>query len=305
MIKTSRIILGVVAVFSLQACNQEHKELSCIDAVPAVEQGNVFFSGLAQPFSAFNYSNNPVGISCHNCYVENSSDETLAVIDTAIKSGADIIELDVVISNAEQPIISHDITTSGTLFAEVVANPILKQADQILYIELKDDITSEASVRHLLTLLKQQQSSTGEYSYFNSTRFTVIRHADGYETLSNVRDVLAEAEFLAIQPFVKLSRIYFPNKSVDVEQLYQCGYHMVEFDYRIGAKDINSYLAQTTTLGLASNVFTLDNNNFELVLADIDNVYDSITVEAKLKASSIANKTTSLFTKVKAFITNN
>ena len=48
----------------------------------------MLFTGIAQHLSVFNNSINPAGISCHNCYVENSPDETLAVIDVAISSVA-------------------------------------------------------------------------------------------------------------------------------------------------------------------------------------------------------------------------
>jgi len=300
---TCHFIFCIFFVLALSACNSDNEAVSCTDALPAVEQGHEFFGDIAQQLPISNRSNKSIAVSCHNCYSENSTEQTLALIQAAINAGADTIELDVITSNLSQLLIAHEPNVSGGLLADVITDDLLMESTQILFIELKDEVMSKSSARELLKLLKQQKDSTGKYSYLNSTRFSVIRHANGYETLSNVRDVLSEAEFLDIQPFVKLSRIYFPDKSINVEQIHQCGFHMVEFDYRIGSQNINKKNQLAQSVGLGVNIFTLDSKNYKSVITELDQNFDSVTIEPSNKKSQVFEKN-SIFEQVKQFIAN-
>ncbi len=303
MLKTGYLFTSLITLITLQACNTKSEAISCIDAHPAVDKGAEFFTGVAQPLTFSKYSSRPIAVSCHNCYRQSSTEDTISIIKTAIEGDADSIELDVLTTNIEAPIIAHDPDSDGVFLNGIVGHELLIESTRILFVELKDIETPKEEGRKLLRLLKRQKKLDGKYAYFNSERFTVIRHADGYDTLSNFRDVLAEAEFTDIQPFVKLSRIYFPAKHINIEQVHQCGYHMVEFDHRIGSETIQKKALQAKSLGLGVNLFTLEHGNFKVILSDLSLNIDSVTIEPNTVNTQLLDDG-SIFEQVKQFINN-
>jgi len=303
-----------MTLLQLQACDSSNKEESCLNVVPTLTSESQLFDGVNQSISLSENSGNRLAIACHNCY-DNSRleyQDTLVKIKAAIEEGADLIELDVIQENKvdSKAVISHGgnfngLSYEGVSFEKVVENEVLTNASQILFIEIKDKIESKAHIRSILNILKQQQNSSGDSAYFRAERFTIIRSSRHYETLSNFRDIIDEAEFIEIQPYLKLSRLYLNqshNSMVkDIFQAYQCGLDMVEFDIKTNTDTISLLSGYAKALGIAVNVFTLNEENYKPSINELKHNVDIVTVSNNVKDKSVANEI-SIYKRVKKLI---
>ncbi len=295
MINTLRFMSVILLILGLPACNDTEKVESCVNAIPVATPQALFFDNSMIKSRA---EEGASAISCHNCYDVNNMDNTFALIAAAIDDGAQVIEIDLVQKDAAEaePVVGHGsnaegISYIGLNFEQVFENDLLVYAEQVLFIEIKNKINSKVHIRNILDVLKTQENQFGEPAYFNANRFTVFRNLANYDTLSLFRDVLAEAEYLSIQPYVKLSRIFnhehHGNFVNDMTQAYQCGFHMVEFSHEIGIEKAVYLNAFAETLGLGVNIFTLTEDNYSAITLDMAYEVDVLTVEPNRALQSI------------------
>lgn len=284
-----RIIVVILAVTFLPSCDDSDDVKSCESAFPVVTPGQLFFENSTRLLMEPELK---VGISCHNCYDANSLENTFELIEAAIDDDVDVIELDMVQKNVPStaPVFGHGgnaegVSYQGLDFESVVEHELLTFAEQILFLEIKGEIKSKDHIRNIFNILKKQENQFGEMAYFNTQRFTVFRNLTNYDTLSLFRDVLDEAAFLDIKPFIKLSRIFGESTNNNfingVLQSYQCGFHMVEFNHQIGVENISHLTTYAKLLGIGVNVFTLNEDNYEEITREIIHDVDVLTVDSK------------------------
>jgi len=307
-LKSSTHLLAVIFItISLQGCFHDEDSKYCPSVEPVVDANSIFFADVSQGIEYVGSGEHQLAIACHNCY-DNASEytiETEMIIESAISHNTDLIELDVVMSDAEgkAAYISHESTTTGPLFSDVIANSLLINASQILFLEIKAQLDLKENVRELFRQLMAHKINDVTYAYFNSQRFTVIRSIETDKTLRRFREVLEENEFEQIRPFIKLSRLFYPKEESaminEIGQVHSCGFHMIELDTRIGIESIKSLNAYADTLGLAVNVFTLDESNYSSFVNELKHDVDVITVETREFNNA---QETSLFQKVRALL---
>jgi glycerophosphoryl diester phosphodiesterase len=228
-----------------------------------------------------------LALACHNCYQNNNEflADSLYKIESAIVEGADLIELDITLSKSKGFTfkVSHENESVGVAFDQLIAQPSLVNSEQLLFLEIKDEIETLEQVREFLGILKSHRHPSGRYAYLNDNRFVTLRNIDNNNTLARFRTVLAETDFADIKPYVKLSRLYYQKTE---EQMYheiatahQCGFHMVELDLRLGLDVILLLNTHAEDLGLAVNVFTLNQENFEELVLALKHDVDVLTIE--------------------------
>ncbi|WP_042150757.1 MULTISPECIES: hypothetical protein [unclassified Pseudoalteromonas] len=314
MITKIKTLVTCVVLLQLQACDNSNKEESCLNVVPTLTSESKLFDGVNQNISLSEDSGNRLAIACHNCY-DNSRleyQDTLVKIEAAMEEGVDLIELDIIQENKldAKAVISHGgnlngLSYEGGSFEKVVESEILTNASQILFIEIKDKIESKAHIRSILNILKKQRNSSGDSAYFRAERFTIIRSSRHYETLSNFRDVLSEDEFVDIQPYLKLSRLYLNQShnsmTSDVYQAYQCGLDMVEFDIKTNTDTISLLSDYAKALGIAVNVFTLNEENYKPSINELKHNVDIVTVSTEVNNKKFENEI-SIYARVKKLI---
>jgi len=286
------IIIGL-ACFGV-GCNSNDNVEYC----PDIEPNQLSTKSLWQQFNVTvpisPISENLIGIACHNCYANQSIDilDSHLRIELAIQSQVNAIELDVVFpdENYSQPMVSHDLTSSYVPLIDVLNNALLQQSRTMIFIELKGKIVKEQYIRDVLDVLKHYETSSPQYDYLNPNRFVAIRSFEHDTTLVTARKVITEVEYLGVQPFIKLSRLHYVKKlktlKAEVEQAYECGMSMVEFDYRIGSNDIKALNSYAETMGMAVNVFTLDESNYREAIQELKDEVDVITVTDTLNSEN-------------------
>lgn len=302
-------LFPILLLALVQGCFDQSGTKYCPNVEPAVNADSNFFAHTNHSIDFVGTSDHQLAISCHNCYENLSSQafETNRYIESAIASNVDFIELDIVMSDTtgQVPHVSHEDRTSGPLFTDIIANPFLINASQILFIEIKGPLDLKANIRGFINSLMQHRFDNGSFAYFNPQRFTVIRSIETDKTLARFREVLAEEEFAGIRPFVKFSRLFYPKETSkmfnEIDQVYSCGFHMVEFDTRLGIEAIKLLASYADTLGLAINVFTLDESNYLPFVSELKYDVDVLTVEAGAFSEDAER---SLFQKVRELFLN-
>jgi len=270
----------------LTGCNSSDVAY-CQNATPVEYTGLSIFTNVNQPISVLADSDNMLALACHNCYENNNEllADSLYKVESAITEGADLIELDITLSQDEGGgfVVSHENESVGVAFDQLIAQPSLVNSDQLLFLEIKDEIETLEQVRDFLGLLKSHRHPSGRYAYLNDSRFVTLRNIDNNNTLARFRTVLAEPDFADIEPYVKLSRLYYKKTEEQMYQeittAHQCGFHMVELDLRLGHDVILSLNAYAEGLGLAVNVFTLNQDNFEELMLALKHDVDVLTIE--------------------------
>ena len=277
----------VVLSFSLLFGCKSSKGKFCQEVTPASFSSQSIFANVNQDISVVAGSENMLALSCHNCYQNNNSSllDSLSVIESAIDGGADLIELDITLS-LDQNVsfkVSHENNSLGVSFEELLSQPSLINANQLLFIEMKDELATLELVRAFLSILKAHKYSSVKYAYLNENRFVTIRNIDNNNTLGRFRTVLAEREFSDIRPYIKLSRLYYkktePQMYQEITTAKQCGFHMVELNYNLGVDVILALNTYAENLGLAVNVFTLEQHNVEEALIELKHDVDILTIE--------------------------
>lgn len=288
----------------LQGCLDQSGSKYCPSVEPVVNVNSNFFENISQPVQYVGTSEHQLAIACHNCY-ENQSEyisDSNKIIESGITNNVDFIELDIVMSDesGQEAYISHESTSTGPLFVNVIANPLLINATQILFLELKGKIDIKENIRVFFESLMQHQFHDGTYAYLNSQRFTVIRSIETDKTLRQFREVLSEEKFKVIKPYIKLSRLFYPKEESkminEIDQVHSCGFHMIELETRLGTDVIKSLANYAKALGLAVNVFTIDDSNYASYVGSLKRDIDVLTVENR---DSNGLRNTSLFHKIR------
>jgi len=301
-----RIVLFIF-LLSLQGCNND-VDLSCSDIGPLPMSEQPLW-GPSNSIAITSRSNNPVAIACHNCFSNNSNKVAASfnVIESAINSLVDIVELDVVFpkENYQQPMVSHDLDSSHVSLSSVLSNQLLLQSSVMLFIEVKGKIKNEQYIRDLLDTLMTPIYSTYQHRFINADRLITLRSFEHSTTLLTIQRVLAEDKYSSIKPFIKLSRLHFFKEEseiyAEIEQSYQCGMSMVEFDYRLGVEKIKSLNMYAEAIGMSVNVFTIDESNYIEAVQGLKEHIDVITVDVKIGAQ-YSSSTIPLFERVRELI---
>jgi len=276
----------------ISGCNHSDEKVYCPSIEPVVNTSTVFFENTLQNISYTNDSANQLALACHNCYKNNqvSTIYTEERITSAILNDVDLIELDVVFETNEQIVVKHESTSQGPLFTDVLSLPSLINATQILFIEIKGEVTSKEDVRFFLDILMSHRLYNNHFTYLNPERFTTLRSIENNGVLWLMNEVLNEDKYAVIKPYIKLSRLHYKKteKSIiaEINQAYQCGFHMVEFDLKMGTGAIKNLNAYAESLGMAVNVFTLDESNYFEAVNALKNDVDVLTVESGVYSDS-------------------
>jgi hypothetical protein len=282
----NKAIFVIICVFLLCGCGNS-EESYCQNVVPIEYSSRSIFANANQSVTVVPESGNMLALACHNCYQNNNASltNTVGVIEFALEVGADLIELDISLANDKESVftVSHEGESVGVEFEQLISQSSLVNSDQLLFIEIKNEFQTLEIIRDFLNILKSQIQPSGQYTYLNENRFVTIRHIDNNNSLARFRTVLSEQEFSGIKPFIKLSRLYYKKTEAQMYQeittAHQCGFHMVELDVRLGVDVILSLNAYAETLGLAVNVFTLNQDNFEELVLGLKHDVDILTIE--------------------------
>lgn len=229
---------------------------------------------------------NEAAISAHNCYLAlidpvTSLDVTSDVVQEAITRGADLIELDI---KDEGGVIHVDHDDDGSVYGahlgDVLDDPVLQAADQILFIEIKEKEPTEAFIADLLDLLDARREH-----YARNGRPVVLRtfHSK-LENLSLARQLLDAGAYPLIEHYVRLSVLFgkdnFPDLATFQEEIAQAaasGYGMVEFHYQ--DQDLFGKLVYARSLGLGINVWTVPVSMGEVFVTGLREEVDAITTD--------------------------
>lgn len=279
-------IIMILCLILLYGCGEPEGNY-CHDTVPIEYSLQSIFANVNQSITVVPESANMLALACHNCYQNNNTSltDTISEIEFALKGSADLIELDISLANDMESVftVSHEGESVGVEFKELISQPSLVNSDQLLFIEIKNEFLNLEITRDFLNILKSQIQPSGQYTYLNENRFVTIRHIDNNDSLARFRTVLSEQEFSDIKPFIKLSRLYYKKTEAqmyeEITTAHQCGFHMVELDVRLGVDVILSLNAYAETLGLAVNVFTLNQDNFEELVSGLKHDVDILTIE--------------------------
>lgn len=284
-------ILLILSLLILSGC-QKDEEYWCSSNIEIKQDISPFFENSEIKLSQTAKLNRAVAVGCHNCYANDSSylSDTTDKIQHAITASADVLELDFLFKEGRSyPVITHEKDSSEVQFVDLITSPILVDAKQPLFIEIKNEFVDEEILVNMLELLKEQINDNGEYAFFNPARFTVFRNIHGFQVLAQIRDLLQTKAFIDIKPYVKLSRIHF-NQSVSnlrnkIEGAAKCQFDMVEFDVQSGVSTVKELSEISASLGLAVGVFTLNSTNYKASILALKEDVDVVMVEAKLKSS--------------------
>jgi len=227
---------------------------------------------------------NVAAISAHNCYSvktnpPTSLTATLKKIHAAMAAGADLIELDIK-SEGGVVYVEHDDNgaTWGAHLEDVLADPVLRAGDQILFIESKETQADLAYVSKVLTHLSDN-------GYGRPGRPVVIRSFNNIrQNLLLTRAALRDPAFRALRPWVKLNELFSKNQVASIAtfqqmiaQSRQDGFHGVEFHYQ----DSNLFgkIVFARSLGLGVNIWTIPVSMGEVFVAGLREDVDALTVD--------------------------
>lgn len=298
--------LSLAFVCLLSACGGDKTLESCLD-VETVAKDQQIFSGVSRDLISTSASKGQLAVACHNCYdyFESSSAASVAIIESAIDQGADLIELDLVFDSSDNQVwVSHGTNNVLVSFEEVINNISFLEQDQMLFLEIKGKDFQTEDIRYLLSTLVNVTNTQGQPAYANQQRLTIIRSFANFDDLSLIREVLNEAEFSEIKPYVKLSKLLrkssLASSLKQVQHSHQCGIHMVEFNAELDTDVLRElgYLAKA--YGLAVNVFTLYPWNYAYYLEELAPYLDVVTVEA-MRADTENLDGDTIYNKIKDF----
>lgn len=297
--KSVLISASAFTLLSLSGCNDDDANY-CPTIEPSVNVDGINFIQQAVSKATL--------ISCHNCYNDNSEllEDTLAVIEYNLALPIDIIELDIELLS-DKALITHQADGSGVPLKEVLENGVLVGADKFVFLELKNSLSSTEQADYLLEEID---------AYFNKVRTErgdltvkpiVIRTAVDIDSTIIINERLASSIYSHLEGLVKTSHILYPKNTKatlsEVQQAYQCGSEMVEFSVRKGSQALGVKLSFASSLGLATNVYTLDKNNYQEVIANGGKQSDVLTIKKEEVSANSSERTTSLYEQVLTLIT--
>ena len=229
---------------------------------------------------------NFAAISAHNCYLAfldpaSSLEMTRTMIQEAVTGGADLIELDI---KEEGGVILVDHDDDGSLdgapLADVLDLPVLRDGDQVLFLEIKETEPTEAFIAGLLEILDARRAQ-----YARNGRPVVLRTF--LSLLPNValaRQLLASGAYPLIDHYIRLSVLFgkndFPALATFQEKITQVaadGFGMVEFQYQ--DRNLFGKLAAARSLGLGINVWTIPSALGAVFVAGLREEVDVLTTD--------------------------
>ena len=145
-------------VFGVRACNASN-QCSRSDFTTVIEPTSTYpeqqptiWDDISKDDLAISPENRVVAIACHNCYVysdisDSSESSTTQVVNNAVGQNADLIGLDIITENESLFISREDPLSPAERppFDIVLSNQTFTDSDALLFIELKEDDTSNTS----------------------------------------------------------------------------------------------------------------------------------------------------------------
>lgn len=300
--KLRRLILpsfSVCLLFTLAGCNDDEANY-CPDVEPAITVGAINFMQQATA------KNNL--LSCHNCYNDNSAllEDTLATIEYNLALPIDIIELDVELFS-DNAIITHQPDGTGVPLHMVLENSLLVGANKVLFLELKNKLSTVEQADYLLNAINEYLGRIRIDRGDISPKPIVVRTAVDIDSTLIFNERLSSATYSHLEEFVKTSHILYPKSTKatldEVQQAYQCGSEMVEFSVRKGSQALDVKLSFASSLGLATNVYTLNESNYQEVIINGGKQSDVLTIKKEEVSAISSERSTSLYEQVLALVT--
>lgn len=232
---------------------------------------------------------NTVAISCHNCYGTTNA-ATTAQVAMALGREMDLIELDITLhANDGQAYVEHadsEDASHGTL-AAALANNALRQSDRLLFLEIKEAYSTQATSDALmLQVLRQVRdggyASAGRPAFLRAFINSVNRH----QHLVRAKALLAAAEFAGIRDHVRFHTLLETDIRNGIRTTKNLGFHGVEFEYRMPS--LFGALMQAKLLGLGVGVYTTPASLGEVFLSALREDVDFITTDYDRDASPAA-----------------
>lgn len=256
-----KLLLMFGMVLFLGACNTDVYQ-ECKADYSDVRTGHSFLDEQRQSMLYSPLFQRPVGLACHNCYDNNSEEaaQTTAFIHRAMQLEMQLIELDILVREGRW-VVSHELRSAGPGLADVLSDDKLRNAEQLLFLEIKGNDYSDAQLRELLSLIASFENRHNEVAFVRQDRMLILRNSGSNQLLIRIRDLLMESEFSHIQSAIKLSRLYHKLEvAQDINGIYRskrCGLHMIEFDIKSKEEFVYPLAENARREGLLVNLFTV------------------------------------------------
>ena len=245
-------------------------------------------------------------INCHNCYDRSKKTlnnkehykKTLAKIQDARATGADLIELDIVEVDDTIRISRRDgEQIIGADFKKILENEDLRNAKQLLFIEIKEE--KQARKRFMWYLLNDLKN----LGYAKKGRPVVLRcfeHEDRFKYLEEAQGLL-DSYFSRMKAHVKLSVLINPSFAKDpvdfqarIKKAADSGFQLVELNYN--TKNLLSHIAYAKQLGLGVALWSIPEKVGNIVLTALRDEVDVFSVSYDVdKARKVVEAKNTLF----------
>jgi hypothetical protein len=234
---------------------------------------------------------NVVAISCHNCYGDTNALTTTEVAK-ALARTFDLVEFDVTLHADGKVYVEHtdsEESTRGT-FAQALANTSLRDSDRLLFIEIKENYSSQGETDLMMLSVLRSIAAGG---YAAAGRPAVLRafmdSKNRHQHLIRAKSLLAAAEFDAIRPHIRFHTLLQADIRNGIRTTKDLGFHGIELEYRMA--DLFGALMQAKLLGLGAGVYTTPASMGEVYLSALREDVDYITTDydraATAKADSV------------------
>lgn len=231
-----------------------------------------------------------VAVSCHNCYAKNLVD-TRGELNKALNRDFDIIELDLSLQRDGRIHVEHDPSddASRPLLSDVLQSPELRYSDRLLFLEIKEEFSPATSRSLMLDLLTQIR----DFGLARQGRTVALRAfmrndaQSPHQNLTVAAELLAQDEFFAIRPFIRLHGFGASNN--DVFRAKSLGFHAIEFPFE--SPGLYEWIRSARSQDLGVGVWTIPAKYGEAFLAQYRDDVDFITTdydrENQAKAMSV------------------
>ncbi|MFT7626360.1 MAG: glycerophosphoryl diester phosphodiesterase, partial [Myxococcota bacterium] len=231
------------------------------------------------------------GVVCHNCYEDDAADiagnlaGTLAQLHAAIQGEADILELDVAVVDGDLRVTHDDNQNQAAVpLVQVLADPAIVAANQLLYIEIKSLVMSTDALSALLDAL----ATDGLARHGRPVVLRVFQARR--EHLLAAQALLADQSWAEIAPHVRFHEIFHQANAVDpagwqalFDETAASGFDGVEV--RHTAHNLHSGLRYAQSLGLTTGVWTLPKSHGSAHIAAWRSATDSLVTDYPVAAA--------------------
>jgi hypothetical protein len=255
-----------------------------LSATMPAQAASTYWSGTtrALPVSPLG---NTVALSCHNCYGTTNA-ATTTEVNKALNRGLDLIELDFTLHADGVAYVEHADSTDnshGTL-AAALANTALKQSDRMLFMEVKEDYTTQAASD---TLMLQVLRGIRDNGYASAGRPAFLRgFMDGrHQHLVRAKTLLALTEFAGIRDHIRFHTLIQSDIRNNIRATKTLGFHGVELEYRMAS--LFGAVQQAKMLGLGVGLYTLPASLGELYLSALREEVDVLTTDYDRGAAAL------------------